>query len=181
MNQNKSWEELMTCITLIQGQQRRRLQQFFAAVRTCLPTRCLETTGGYIDRPTLTLLWYDTDRTQNVLPSSCLATLTYGAEPFLKSCQLCSHSKTSQHFMEPEISLLCSQELSTGTYPEPDRSNPYYPILACLATHTYKHTDWWKAFMKYAVDMPSGAMYIWSSTYDRPHLRPQKKNTVQYR
>jgi hypothetical protein len=34
----------------------------------------------------------------------CLLTylLTYGAEPFLRSHQLCSHSRTSQHFMEPE-------------------------------------------------------------------------------
>jgi hypothetical protein len=28
--------------------------------------------------------------------------LTHGAEPFLRSCQLCSHSRNSQHFMEPE-------------------------------------------------------------------------------
>jgi hypothetical protein len=31
--------------------------------------------------------------------------LTHGAEPCLKSCQLCSHSRTSQHFMEPEGSI----------------------------------------------------------------------------
>jgi hypothetical protein len=48
--------------------------------------------------------------------------LTYGAEPSLRSCRLCSHSRTSQSFMEPEGS-------STHPYPEPDRSNPYYPIL----------------------------------------------------
>jgi hypothetical protein len=30
---------------------------------------------------------------------------TYGAEPFLRSCQLCSYSRTSQHFMEPEGSM----------------------------------------------------------------------------
>jgi hypothetical protein len=40
--------------------------------------------------------------------------LTYGAEPVLRSCQLCSHSRTSQHFMEPEGSLPCAQEPSTG-------------------------------------------------------------------
>jgi hypothetical protein len=34
---------------------------------------------------------------------ACL--LTYGAEQFLRSSQLCSHSRTSQHFMEPEGSL----------------------------------------------------------------------------
>jgi hypothetical protein len=32
--------------------------------------------------------------------------------------------------MVPEGSLPCSQEPSTGPYPEPDQSNPYYPILS---------------------------------------------------
>jgi hypothetical protein len=32
--------------------------------------------------------------------------------------------------MEPEGSLACSQEPSTGPYPEPDRSSPYHPILS---------------------------------------------------
>jgi hypothetical protein len=31
--------------------------------------------------------------------------------------------------MEPEGSLPCSQEPSTGPYPELDQSSPYYPIL----------------------------------------------------
>jgi hypothetical protein len=31
--------------------------------------------------------------------------LTYGAEPFLRSCQLYSHSRTSQHFHYPKISV----------------------------------------------------------------------------
>jgi hypothetical protein len=48
----------------------------------------------------------------------------------LRRCQLCSHSKTSQHFMEPEVSLPYSQKPSTGPYPEPDRSSPYHPILS---------------------------------------------------
>jgi hypothetical protein len=34
--------------------------------------------------------------------------------------------------MEPDDSLPCSQEPSTGPYPEPDRSSPYYPILSLL-------------------------------------------------
>jgi hypothetical protein len=49
--------------------------------------------------------------------------LTHGAEPFLRSRQLCSSSRTTQHFMEPEGSLPCSQEPSTDPYPEPDHVN----------------------------------------------------------
>jgi hypothetical protein len=48
--------------------------------------------------------------------------LIHGAERFLRSCQLCSYSRTSQHFMEPGGSLPCSQKPSTGPYPEPDQS-----------------------------------------------------------
>jgi hypothetical protein len=55
--------------------------------------------------------------------------LIHGAEPFLRSRQLCSHSRSSQHFMEPEGSIPCSQEPSTGPYPEPYQSNPLHPIL----------------------------------------------------
>jgi hypothetical protein len=55
---------------------------------------------------------------------------TYGAEPFLRSCQLCSCSRNPLHFMEPESSLPWSQELSIGLYSEPDQSSPYHPILS---------------------------------------------------
>jgi hypothetical protein len=34
--------------------------------------------------------------------------------------------------MEPVISLSCSQEPSTGPYPEPDQSSPYHPIPSLL-------------------------------------------------
>jgi hypothetical protein len=62
--------------------------------------------------------------------NSCKKVLTYGVWPLLRSCQLCSYSRTSQHLMEPESSLPCSQESSTGLYPESDRSTPYHPILS---------------------------------------------------
>jgi hypothetical protein len=59
-----------------------------------------------------------------------LSVIAHGAESFLRSRQLCSHSRVSQHFMKPECSLPCSQEPSTGSYPESNQSNPYHPILS---------------------------------------------------
>jgi hypothetical protein len=35
-----------------------------------------------------------------------------------------------KHFMDPEGSLQCSQELATCPYPEPDQSNPHHSILS---------------------------------------------------
>jgi hypothetical protein len=55
---------------------------------------------------------------------------SHGAESFLRSCQLLSYSRISQKFMEPVGSLPCSQDLSTGPYPEPDQSTPPHPILS---------------------------------------------------
>jgi hypothetical protein len=59
--------------------------------------------------------------------------LTHDVEPFLRSRQLCSHSRTSQHFMEPEGSISCSQEPSTSPYPEPYQSNIHHSILSYLS------------------------------------------------
>jgi hypothetical protein len=48
----------------------------------------------------------------------------------LRGRKLCSHARTSQRFMKPICSLPCSQKPSTGPYPQPDWSSPYYPILS---------------------------------------------------
>jgi hypothetical protein len=51
----------------------------------------------------------------------------HGAELFLRSCQSLSYSRISQHFMELQGLLSCSQEPSTGPYPKPDQPNPITP------------------------------------------------------
>jgi hypothetical protein len=66
-----------------------------------------------------------------MFPSTLLFrySLTHGAEPFFRSCQLCSYSRTSQHIMEPGGSSPRSHKPYTGPYPQPDQFNPYHPIL----------------------------------------------------
>jgi hypothetical protein len=71
--------------------------------------------------------------TSRISVKFCMFTDTHhGAEPFLRSRQLCTYSRTSQNFMEPEGSLLCSREPSSSPYPEPDEASPYRPILFLL-------------------------------------------------
>jgi hypothetical protein len=50
--------------------------------------------------------------------------LTYAAEPFLRSCNCAAIQEIPSNFKEPEGSSPCSQEPSTGPYPEPVRSSP---------------------------------------------------------
>jgi hypothetical protein len=61
----------------------------------------------------------------------------HGTVPFLRKRQLCSYSRISQHFMEPEGSLPCSQQPSTGPYPEPDQFSPCHSILPLLDPFQY--------------------------------------------
>jgi hypothetical protein len=70
--------------------------------------------------------------------------LTHFLTELSPSCKLCSLSRTSQHFMEPEGSLPCSQEPSTGPYPQPYQSNPHHAILS-LKIHfniVHSRTSW---------------------------------------
>jgi hypothetical protein len=73
----------------------------------------------------------------------CTYLLSYGAEPFLRNRQLCSYSRTSQHFVKPNSSLLCSQVSSICPYPKPDRFCPHHPIslrsILILSTHLRLH------------------------------------------
>jgi hypothetical protein len=61
------------------------------------------------------------------------------AQPIFRWRHLRSYSVTSQHFMEPKISLPCSQEPSTGPYPEPDQPIPpnltYLSYIVTLSSH----------------------------------------------
>jgi hypothetical protein len=67
--------------------------------------------------------------------------LIHGGETFLRSCQLCSFSRTWQHFMEPKGSLPCSQEPSTSPYilSQIDSVHTIQPIsprsILILSTH----------------------------------------------
>jgi hypothetical protein len=65
----------------------------------------------------------------------------HGAEHYSRDHQLCSHMKTSQHFMETEGSLPHSQELYTCLYSEPNQSSLYHPSYVALSPQA-NYTDW---------------------------------------
>jgi hypothetical protein len=56
--------------------------------------------------------------------------LTYGAEPFLRSRQLCSHSRISQLYLKSRRFNTVFTRAPIGPYPEPYESNPHHPILS---------------------------------------------------
>jgi hypothetical protein len=53
----------------------------------------------------------------------------HGAEFFFEKPLVARYSRFSQHFMESEGSLPCSQQPSTIPYPQPYESNPQHPML----------------------------------------------------
>jgi hypothetical protein len=53
-----------------------------------------------------------------------------GNEHYSTVHQFHSQSIVSQHFMEQDFPLRCSQELSTFPYPESDKFSTHHPILA---------------------------------------------------
>lgn len=64
----------------------------------------------------------------------------HGAELFLRGCQLCRNSRTSQHITEQKGLLSCSLEPCTSPYLEPDQSSQYHltffsPIHATYLVH----------------------------------------------
>jgi hypothetical protein len=79
-NSKKFWEELFPSFPLIRHgpHRKRRLQQFFVAAGTSLPSCYLATIGGYTERPTDTcptilLLLHVFIAAGTFLPSRCLA------------------------------------------------------------------------------------------------------------
>jgi hypothetical protein len=50
--------------------------------------------------------------------------------PSWEAANCAATQKIPSNFKEPEGSSLCSQEPSTGPYPEPDRSSPYHHTLS---------------------------------------------------
>jgi hypothetical protein len=91
--------------------------------------------------------------------------LPLGTTPFLRSRQLCSYTRLSKLFMEPEGSLPSSKELTTGPYPEPHESILYHPILLVFLCDLSSHLS---------LDLSSGLFpcgfpiipYVHSCSYD---------------
>jgi hypothetical protein len=81
----------------------------------------------------------------------------------LRSRQLRSHSRISQHFMKPEGSLPCSQGASTGSYPKPEHSSPYPPHPIPLRSILI-------LFSHLRLDPPSGSFLLASPPKSYMHL-----------
>jgi hypothetical protein len=60
--------------------------------------------------------------------------LLHGARSFLWNKQLLSHTRNSQHFVEPERSLLCSWGPTTVPYSDPESYLKYITLIKTVGT-----------------------------------------------
>jgi hypothetical protein len=62
--------------------------------------------------------------------------------------------------MEPEGSLPCSQEPSTGPYTEPDQSNPYHPTYLCkIHFNIVSPRTSWSSYWHFLSEFPTNILY----------------------
>jgi hypothetical protein len=90
-------------------------------------------------RRAISRAWHDTSTAKHSVISTYLVTprnITYlftELSPSWETANCAATQELPQHFMEPEGSLSCSQEPSTGPYPKPDRSSPVHTIPSYLS------------------------------------------------
>jgi hypothetical protein len=97
-----------------------------------------------VDADMLRCVWDNAiQRTAVCLPTNSLC----AAESFFRSSQLLGYLRNSEHFMEPEGTLPCSKEPSTGPCPEPEESNSYHSILFHLNQFEYYSPTYFKSFI----------------------------------
>jgi hypothetical protein len=96
------------------------------------PTEGLDPRPGVLQTP------YKIEKLINCpRPNKGLYLLTYGAEPFLRSRQLCSLSRISQHFMETKVSLTCSD--SPQLVPIVSQIDPVHTIPSYLSKNLFSY------------------------------------------
>jgi hypothetical protein len=60
------------------------------------------------------------------------------------------NARTSQHFLEPEGSLPCSQGPSTGPYPKPDESSAYHHNLSKIHFNIIHPPTSWSSYWSFS-------------------------------
>jgi hypothetical protein len=95
-------------------------------------------------------LWVCSSKTQKEeeTPIGEVHSSLYEDKAFLIRLQSLTYSRIFQHFTELEVSLLCSQEPSSGPYHEPDESGPYYPWCTHMYAHFICAATWYNSEVK---------------------------------